>query len=80
VAHHGELLMAEVPHERDHVAGVPYAQRHLADVEIFEREVVNTSYSDRRDVRVRDEAGRSVLGGRSIPARGPEDWHGHRGA
>jgi hypothetical protein len=45
----------------------------------------NTSYSDPHDVRVRDEAGRSLLDAGSIPARGPErtsttDWHGHRAA
>lgn len=77
--------MAVLERHRLPGAAMPHAQRHLADVDIFELEAFEHGRSDPRDVRVRDEAGRSLLDARSTPARGPKrtsttDWHGHRAA
>jgi hypothetical protein len=77
--------VAVLEHQRLPAAAVPFAQRHLADVEIFELEAFEDERSDPREVRVRDEAGRSLRDARSTPARGPKrtsttDGHGHRAA
>jgi hypothetical protein len=62
---------------------MPHVQRHPAYVDIFELEAFEHGRSDPRGVLVRDEAGRSLPGARSIPACGPKrtattDWPGHR--